>query len=327
MTENLAESEIIETVQNEATDEKKWCVYIHTNKTNDKKYIGITGQNPPERRWRNGTAYKNNPYFINAIEKYGWDGFKHEVILTGVTLVYAQQVEIALIKHYKTRNPLYGYNLTNGGEGVEAMTDEIRKKISVAHIGMLASEATKKKMSEQRLGENNSFYGKHHSEESKKKISEANKVRSGEDTAFYGKHHSEETKAQLSMLQTKRLSVPENNPFYGKHHSDESKEKIRNTRILKYGKPVYCCEFNKIFWGAKEVQNEFGFFATAIADCCRQKLTYAYKHPDTGEKLHWFYVYNQEQKDGTIIPGAITLGYISQKDVDNCINNLIKKGD
>jgi len=43
-------------------EERNNCVYIHTNKTNGKVYIGITGRNPLER-WNNGKGYKLNPYF------------------------------------------------------------------------------------------------------------------------------------------------------------------------------------------------------------------------------------------------------------------------
>lgn len=48
-------------------------------------------------------------------------------------------------------------------------------------------------------GEDNSFYGRRHSEESKKKMSESQKgKRTGEDNPFYGKHHSEETRKKWS---------------------------------------------------------------------------------------------------------------------------------
>ena len=48
-----------------------YIVYIHRNKINDKKYIGITKRTTIERWGSNGQRYKkSNPYFYNAIEKY-----------------------------------------------------------------------------------------------------------------------------------------------------------------------------------------------------------------------------------------------------------------
>ena len=48
--------------------------------------------------------------------------------------------------------------------------------------------------------------GKHRSEETKKKLSEANKGKHlGKDNPFYGKHHSEETKKKLSEISKVRM--------------------------------------------------------------------------------------------------------------------------
>lgn len=52
-----------------------------------------------------------------------------------------------------------------------------RLKISQSRLGILPSEETKQKWSENRKGEGNSFFGKTHSDESRKKISEAAKAR------------------------------------------------------------------------------------------------------------------------------------------------------
>lgn len=95
--------------------QKNYYVYCHTNKINNKKYIGITIQNP-ERRWRaNGQGYKGQSFY-NAIKKYGWDAFIHEIIASELTEIEAKLLEQQLIEKFKTTNSKYGYNTSIGGE-------------------------------------------------------------------------------------------------------------------------------------------------------------------------------------------------------------------
>lgn len=103
----------------------------------------------------------------------------------------------------------------------------------------------RKKMS--RYGEKNPFYGKHHSEETKKKISTANTRRKKTikeieqftarirgNTNFLGKHHSEETKMKIrnkllnrTINYETRLKMSKNNVgMLGKHHSEKTKKKL-----------------------------------------------------------------------------------------------------
>jgi endogenous inhibitor of DNA gyrase (YacG/DUF329 family) len=84
--------------------------------------------------------------------------------------------------------------------------------------GKHRSEETKKKISDAHKGENNPFYGKHHTKETKKKISEANK---GEKNPNYGKHPSDETRKKMSDA-----NKGENSSNYGNHRSEETKKKI-----------------------------------------------------------------------------------------------------
>ena len=45
-----------------------YSVYIHINKVNGKKYVGVT-RGKPENRWRKGNGYKYNTHFFSAIQK------------------------------------------------------------------------------------------------------------------------------------------------------------------------------------------------------------------------------------------------------------------
>lgn len=94
--------------------EKKYCVYVHTNKVNGKRYVGITSQKP-EKRWKNG--YRDNQHFSRAIKKYGWNGFSHEIFIDGLTKEQACLWESALIAQYETQDQNKGYNIQSGGEG------------------------------------------------------------------------------------------------------------------------------------------------------------------------------------------------------------------
>lgn len=101
----------------------KWLIYKHTNKINGKVYIGQTHQTEHER-WKNGIGYKpydddRNCVFWNAICKYGWNNFKHEIVENNIkTLAKANKLEEKWIKkeHSYLGDPLCnGYNMTPGG--------------------------------------------------------------------------------------------------------------------------------------------------------------------------------------------------------------------
>lgn len=111
-----------------------WTVYQHINKTNKKRYIGITST-PITKRWKNGEGYTACPKFYSAIKKYGWDGFDHIVIKDGLPEQCAKTYEKILIKLYDTI--ANGYNLTNGGDGTcgYKFSEESKRKLSESHKG------------------------------------------------------------------------------------------------------------------------------------------------------------------------------------------------
>lgn len=89
-------------------------VYIHINKVNDKKYVGVTRVSP-ESRWRNGKNYGHNKHLTSAVKKYGWDNFDHQVfeVNSESEMFYLEKY---LISFYETTNQDKGYNHSIGGE-------------------------------------------------------------------------------------------------------------------------------------------------------------------------------------------------------------------
>lgn len=93
-----------------------FTVYMHINKINNKKYIGITHYKNLNRRWINGKGYFRNKHFADAIEKYGWHNFEHKIIAENLNKEEACLLEQKLIKEYGTQDKNMGYNITDGGE-------------------------------------------------------------------------------------------------------------------------------------------------------------------------------------------------------------------
>lgn len=117
-----------------------WSVYVHTNKTNGKRYFGITSMKPRDR-WRYGYGYGGCRYFHYAIEKYGWDGFDHEILATGLTQREAEFIEQFYIEVCKTRDRRYGYNIAPGGN-VKTLSPEGLESMRAALSGANAPNAT-----------------------------------------------------------------------------------------------------------------------------------------------------------------------------------------
>lgn len=116
--------------------DKTYYVYCHTNNINGKKYIGITGLEKPLYRWhKDGSGYSGQVFGI-AIEKYGWNNFKHEILFEGLAYEDACKKEKDLIRKYKTTDRKYGYNISIGGDNgaIGAFNNRLSKKVYLYDI-------------------------------------------------------------------------------------------------------------------------------------------------------------------------------------------------
>ena len=122
------------------------------------------------------------------------------------------------------------------------------------------------------------MYSKHHTEESKEKMSKSHK----------GKILTDEHKEKLS-----KANSGEHNPMYGVRLYGEDNPNYGNHKLAGENNPrcraIYCIELDEYFWGAKEAYLKYGFSRTNITECCEGNRKSCGRHPITGEKLHWKY--------------------------------------
>ena len=145
-------------------------IYRATNLVDDdgvKDYIGQSTEFEIRKTRHIYAAFHKNAsdhdvYFHRAIRKYGKEAFMWEIILDNIPVNELAMFEMFYIALFGTYGE-YGYNETRGGEGASGhkQTDETKKKISNAQIGKKnhnfgkhASNEVKRKMSESRSGEN-----------------------------------------------------------------------------------------------------------------------------------------------------------------------------
>lgn len=171
-----------------------YCVYKHTSPSG-KVYIGIT-KKKPSYRWVNGLGYKSSPHFWSAIQKYGWESFKHEVLFTDLSCDEACAMEQELIAQYKATDRLYGYNEKAGGQKGSALNETARAKISASLKNFYAEHPEMLMAMAQRAT------GFHHTAEAKAKISASKKGKTFTET--------DEWKANIGAANKRKLMEDKN---------------------------------------------------------------------------------------------------------------------
>ncbi len=156
----------------------------------NKSYIGVT----KHLKLRLKQHHDQNTQLVgSAVRKYGMENIIVSV-LCRTDRDTAYLIEKRAIERLKALVP-QGYNVDSGGPGCPAPI-----------------EATRKKMSESRKGSRNGMFGRKHTDESKLKMSEAQRARPRAP-------HSEETKRKISQSNI------------------ETKQKTRQARLRRRAQP------------------------------------------------------------------------------------------
>ena len=105
-------------------------IYKLTSPSN-KSYIGKTVQSFSVRMRGHKDKNSNCTALKNAINKYGWDQMKREIVEENIPEDQLNDREKYWIKTYNTMTP-HGYNLTDGGDG-GLLSDITKVRIEESH--------------------------------------------------------------------------------------------------------------------------------------------------------------------------------------------------
>ncbi len=200
-------------------------IYKATNPKNGKVYIGKTVKTLRERkRFHKSDAKRPKRHFQYALRKYGIANFKWDILYFCNDPKKLDQKEIEFIKLYNSIDRNVGYNISTGGGGgdnythnprreeilkamkIERNTPEAKLRVSKVHKGKKATQEQRVDMSERNTGSGNPMFGKNHTEEALKLMSENKKgkkqpieaVRKTAE-ANTGKKRTQKQKANISI--------------------------------------------------------------------------------------------------------------------------------
>jgi group I intron endonuclease len=203
-------------------------IYKIVNKINDKIYIGQTTKSLDERWKQHKKKGSNCRYLKNAFEKYGINNFNFIMICVCFD-EYLNKYEIEYINKFNSMAP-NGYNLREGGKS-----------------------------------------GRQH-EDTKNKISETLKNRTDifNSKAQLGKHHTQETKMKISKkLKGRKDFVRNTQSWLGKTHTEESKKIMSEKHKIKINQYDLNNNFIQEYSSICEAGNKNCIDKSGIGKCCR----------------------------------------------------------
>ena len=179
-----------------------WLLYKVTSPSG-KVYFGVTGRTLDVRQIEHAylARQRSNRHFANALRKYG-DAMVWEVLVEGIeSLDEANELEMAYIALHRSSDRRFGYNLTEGGDGVVASADT-RARMSAS---AKARGVTDRQLANLDKGRGGFWKGRSHSVATRRKMSDVK----------IGHRHSDETRRKMSIS------------HQGRKFTDEHKRKIQ----------------------------------------------------------------------------------------------------
>lgn len=220
-------------------------------------------------------AKYKNSLISQAIHEYGRDNFEICKIDSAETKEEAVEKEKAWTLYYKSNDREFGYNVAVG----------------FSRFGHEVSEETRKKLSAANKGrpglsgENHPNYRVSPSDETRQKISDSLKGRyAGEKNPFYGRKHGESFRSKVSG---------ENHWTTRQSFSDETRAKMSAAQAgarSNNHRACMCIETGETFPYVKAAEMKYGFQASHIHSVCKGNRKrcggYHWKYISDDEVIH-----------------------------------------
>lgn len=183
-------------------------IYITTNLVTNEKYIG------KHYGELNDSYLGSGKILIRAIEKYGKENFKRDILYISKTAEENNIKEKEFIKAFNAVEDRTFYNIAEGGNG-----GDIFHSLPLEQQKQIRERARK-----QCSGKGNPMYERHHSEKTKELLRQIDKsytqtkeyrqsmskAVSGDKNGMYGKNHTEESKRKMSIAKKGKKLGKEN---------------------------------------------------------------------------------------------------------------------
>ena len=240
---------------NKNNEEIYGIIYAIINKVDLKIYIGQTvKQNVIGPNSRYGRIEKtHNKKLREDIEELGINNFEVMIIDKAYSKEELDNKEIMYIANTNAKNEEFGYNKLKGGSNFD---ENMREYLSEINFGKHHSEETRNKMSESQKER-----WKNMSNERKEELGN---IFSKNVKKYWDNVDKEAKKERFKHVSETRIknetAKGKNNPMYGKHHSKETIEKL--------SKKVINITTGEIFNSIKDGAKKYGLIPNSISQCC-----------------------------------------------------------